>query len=93
MEKCDVKKGLKNILISFLNQQEQYREFCRQWITILVFFNIEQLVQQDFKGLREQFKQNLKMTALFHLYTSQYNNYIKKLGPCYSDRVRLNSWE
>lgn len=93
MEKIDVKKGLKNILISYLKKKERHQEFSKRWLTIIVFFNFHQQTVTDYRALKEQFSQQLKMTAMLYLYTSQYNVYIKSVGDTYNQRLMVNACE
>lgn len=93
MEKTDVKKGLKHILVSFLKDRTRLLEFQKSWIALLFFFSFHQKTSVDYRALKSQFRQHTKMAALLRLYTSQYNQYIKKVGPTFNHRMIVNSFE
>lgn len=93
MEKTDVKKGLKRILTTYLKDRENMLDFQKTWITILFFFTFQQMTATDYKALKSQFKQHTKMAALLRLYTTQYLQYIERVGPNFTHRLIVNAGE
>lgn len=53
MTKHDMKKGLKGVLINYLEDKSNLEDFRKEWVKIIVFFNVWQHIQVDYKGLRD----------------------------------------
>lgn len=91
MEKTDVKKGLKQLLVSYLKERSRLLEFQQRWVALFFFFSFQQKTGTDYKALKSQFRQHAKMAALLRLYTTQYGQYITRVGPTFAARLVVNA--
>lgn len=91
LNKSDVKKNMRRQLRKALNQQSDYQETCKLWLKVLCTVGVLQRIHADYRALKEQFSQSIKVTAILQIYLNRFSHLLCKNGPTYDSRAINNS--